>query len=525
VNHFFKKLFSRFTFVALTIILSFIVGALVTLVGFRFLEEFLCGRFPSAEKYIRLTVVVLKWLVVFITAIHICNRDMTPETKAPWLLCVFLLQMLGVFTYVVFSDSRPKRRYRKRFKADHIRMQGLIRSEPIEDARKEQMGEWSSVAEALTFENPVCAVHGGTKTEYLASGEAFFARLLEDLEKAEKFIFIETFIVERGKMWNSILEILERKAAEGVTVRVLYDDIGSMGRVRSGYARSLRKKGIDCRKFNPFVPVVSNIHNNRDHRKITVIDGYIGYTGGINLADEYINEIHPFGKWKDSAVRLEGPAVQNFTLMFLRLYDLTVNKEEDLKPFFPEQKFYETAGYVQPYCDGPKPMYSQSTGENVYLNLINGAKKSLYITTPYLIVDYRLREAIARASHRGVDVRLVMPGIPDKKIAFALTRSNYLKLIQSGVKIYEYSEGFIHAKNFLVDGEVGVVGTINLDYRSLMHHYEDAVLLYGTECLADMERDFEEIFSRSQLQTEESAKKGVVSRVVCEVAKVFAPLF
>lgn len=299
-----------------------------------------------------------------------------------------------------------------------------------------------------------------------------------------------------------------------------------MGKVHMRYHKTMRKLGIKCVKFNPFVPVVANIHNNRDHRKIVVIDGKIGYTGGINLADEYVNLKRPFGHWKDTAVRLEGEGVRNLTLMFLHLYDLQRGVSEDVSRYLlSSYERFEGEGYVQPYGDGPRPLYERQIGEDVYLNILSSAKKSVWITTPYLIIDYRMREALVLAAQRGVDVRIVTPHIPDKKIPFALTRSNYMALIKGGVRIYEYLPGFIHAKSFLADGEAAVVGTINLDYRSLLFHFEDAVFMYRTKAVKQLEEDFERTFAQSALQTEADAKKSVVWRGICEIAKLFAPLF
>ena len=305
----------------------------------------------------------------------------------------------------------------------------------------------------------------------------------------------------------------------------MYDDVGSMSRVHVGYCKTLRKMGVKCVKFNPFIPVVTNVHNYRDHRKIVIVDGKVAYTGGINLGDEYINKLHLFGYWKDSAVRLEGVGVKSFILLFLSMYNVQNKSEEDFSKYIPEYVPYEEEGVVQVYGAGPRPVYDRQIAEDVFLNILGGAKEYVYITTPYLVIDYRLREALCLAAQRGVDVRIITPKIPDKKIVFALTRSNYMALIKAGVKIYEYTPGFIHAKNFLCDGEIGVVGTVNLDYRSLMHHYEDAVLMFRTKALKEIKQDFEETFALSELQTEKSAKRNIIFRWILEIAKIFAPLF
>lgn len=521
-----KKLFSRFTIVALTIIFTFIIDVLVVFAGIYILEQLLEATFPQASQWFASALSLLSWLIVLITVLNIANRDMAPETKIPWLLTVMGLNVFGVAIYAVFSHNRPSRKNRRRYIDLYKRSIPFLRSPVSEEQIKTDFGRWSGTSVALTRGTDPALAYKDTKTEYFPTGEAFFARLKEDLENAQKFIFLEYFVVERGVMWNEILAILKKKVSEGVEVRVLYDDIGCMGKLRAGYAKSLRKQGIKCEKFSPFVPVVSNVHNNRDHRKIAVIDGIVGYTGGLNLADEYINQTHPFGYWKDTAVRLEGEGVKSLVLMFLQTYNFRKKEVEDFSPYFlSEYPVFEGEGYVQAYGDGPRPLYDRSIGEDVYLNIIGEAKRYVYITTPYLIIDHRLREALLQAAGRGVDVRIVTPHVPDKKIPFALTRSNYMALIKGGVKIYEYTPGFIHAKSFLADDEVGVVGTINLDYRSFLHHFENAVFMFKTNALKELKRDFIQTFEISALQTEEDAKKSVIWRGLCEIAKVFAPLF
>lgn len=519
-----KKIFSRFSFVALTIIFMFLLSVAVFIAAFYGVNIAIVYFFPKTEWAVRVGIVLIDWLALVIAVLHAANRDMVPETKIPWIVCIIALNILGVAMYLVFSSNRPGKRARKQyalllrnFEPYHERALGKEETEAA-------LGRWADTSEALASYNAV--LHANTKTEYFPSGEEYAERLIGDLSRAETYIFMEFFIIAKGKLWSRILETLKERVAAGVEVRLMYDDIGCMGKVHMRYHKTLRKLGIKCVKFNPFVPVVANIHNNRDHRKIVVIDGKIGYTGGINLADEYVNLKRPFGHWKDTAVRLEGEGVRNLTLMFLHLYDLQRRISEDVFRYLPSAyERFEGEGYVQPYGDGPRPLYERQIGEDVYLNILSSAKKSVWITTPYLIIDYRMREALVLAAQRGVDVRIVTPHIPDKKIPFALTRSNYMALIKGGVKIYEYLPGFIHAKSFLADGEAAVVGTINLDYRSLLFHFEDAVFMYRTKAVKQLEEDFERTFAQSALQTEADAKKSVVWRGICEIAKLFAPLF
>lgn len=317
-----KKIFSRFPLIAFTIILLFLFDFVIFFGIFYLVREVLIGYFPEMKAVILIVTAVIDWLIVVSAVLHIANRDMVPETKIPWLICVLGLNLLGVAIYTVFSHNTLSRKQRKRlFKAYEQAKEYTKPSFDREEVRS-LLGRWSGVSEALSSSSPAAVLYGDTQTEYFPSGEAFAVRYLADLERAEKFIFLEYFIVAKGEFLSKVLEVLERKAKAGVEVRMLYDDIGSMARVNVNFARSLRKRGIKCVRFNPFVPVVSEVHNNRDHRKITVIDGKIGYTGGLNLADEYMNITHPHGYWKDTAVRLEGAGVRSLTLMFLQLYNL-----------------------------------------------------------------------------------------------------------------------------------------------------------------------------------------------------------
>jgi len=521
-----RILLSRFPFIAIAIILTFIVEFLIVYGVFVLLRLTLISFFPEAEDTVQFVFVAIQWIVTAITAVHIINRDMLPEAKIPWLFVVIVLNVFGVAIYIVFSSNRPSLRQRARFRLLREKARKYSKGNLTDKEVAAKMGDWAAVSQDLANKNKTAVRYHHTKTEYFPVGEAFFERFLEDLKGAKQFIFLEYFILEYGQMWGAILEILREKVKEGVEVRVLYDDIGSMGYVRAGYYKILQKEGIHCRKFNPFVPVVSNIHNNRDHRKIAVIDGKIGYTGGINLGDEYINVKHPFGHWKDTAVRLEGEAVRTFVLMFLRFYNLSRKHTDHFSAYLPEHyEQFENEGVVQIYGDGPSPLYEHHLGEDVYINVLNGAKQYVWIMTPYLIITYRMRAALLSAAGRGVDVRIITPHIPDKKLAYSITCSNYMALIKGGVKIYEYLPGFVHAKSFLADDELAIVGTINLDYRSLMHHYENAVLMHGTKANAQLKEDYEKTFEVCALQTEEDAKKNVVSRFMSEMAKVFAPLF
>ena len=520
-----KKIFSRFTLIGLTIVFLFLLMVSVITGALLFVDLVLVVAYPQIEPYVAVSLTLFNYIVMIVCVLHAANRDMVPETKIPWIICIIVLNILGVAIYVTFSSHRPSRRARKLYREISVKTSSVIPHDVLRMQLHEHLGRWAAVSESLATAEDTAVLHGDTSTKYFPSGEAMWQDYLDDLKRAEKFIFMEYFILERGKFWNSILEVLEQKVKEGVEVRLMYDDIGCMGKVHMNYHRTLRKKGIKCVKFNPFVPVVANVHNNRDHRKITVIDGKVGYTGGLNLADEYVNETHPFGYWKDTAIRLEGAAVRNLTVSFLRMYDLQTRKAEDISAYLVDYRSADAEGFVQPYCDGPAPLYNRHIGEDVYISILNTARDYVYLTTPYLIIDYRMREALVMAARRGVDVRVLTPHIPDKKLAFSLTRSNYMALIKAGVKVYEYTPGFVHAKMILADDEVATVGTINFDYRSFLYHFENAVFLYRATAIEGIKADMVATFEASALQTEEDAKRNVVWRGICELAKIFAPLF
>ena len=327
-----------------------------------------------------------------------------------------------------------------------------------------------------------------------------FPRMLEDLRSAECFIFMEYFIVGEGEMWGQILDVLTRKAASGVDVRVMIDGTCEFTTLPHDYPKRMKALGIQCKLFAPAMPFVSTHYNYRDHRKITVIDGQISYTGGVNLADEYINHVQPFGYWKDVAIRLDGEATRSFTLMFLQMWSMDGSSPDIARFLRQPVRSVESAGAVLPY--GDCPLDGNKLGERVYMDILNRAQRYVHIMTPYLILDGQMETALRYAAERGVDVHLILPGIPDKKYAFWLARTHYPALISSGVKISEFTPGFVHAKVFVADDCEAVVGSINLDYRSLYHHFECAVYLSDTPCIADIERDFQQTLSQCAPMTQ-----------------------
>jgi len=376
----------------------------------------------------------------------------------------------------------------------------------------------------------LCAVSGAsvfthTAQTYYPLGEDMWQAMLADLEGAESFIFMEYFIIEEGSFWNSILEILVRKAKDGVCVRVLYDDIGCMSTLPGNYHKRLARLGIEAVPFSRLRGNADSEFNNRSHRKICVIDGKIGYTGGVNIADEYINKVERFGHWKDTAIRLEGEAVWELTHLFLTDYGINVKVlPETAHELYPKGAALAANGYVIPFGDGPRPLYRHRVGKSVIQNMLASATRYVYMTTPYLIIDNELCQSIENAAMRGVDVRIIVPHVPDKKLVFSMTRGFYQRLIRAGVKVYEYKPGFIHAKCYVADDVYAMIGTINLDYRSLVHHFENGVWLYRCDSIAQMKKDIEQTMASSIAIAPDAQKTAPLVRFLRSLIRIFAPM-
>ena len=502
-----RTFFSRFSLIAISVLLQIVI-------------IFICIEFLLVD-YVWFYIASL--VISFALIVTLPFRSMPAEGKITWLLLILVLPPFGAILYIMFSKNFISNRQKKMYnKMEEKKDRYNTKKDDYENVMKKKMpikyyGQMEyiySCNRQIGFTN--------TKTEFYSSGEKYFDSLLTELKKAEKFIFMEFFIIEPGKFFDSIVEVLEEKVKKGVDVRLIFDDLGSMTKVPFNYYKYLTNKGIKVVKFNRFVPIVSAVHNNRDHRKIVVIDGNVGFTGGINLADEYINVTHPFGHWKDTGIKLVGQAVDELTIMFLTNYNLQRRKIESTSKYLNQFDYVEHDGIVVPYGDGPRPVYQEYVGENVYLNMINQAERYIWITTPYLIIDGKMKTALQNAASRGVDVRIVTPHIPDKKLIFMITRSSYESLQKYGVKIYEYKPGFIHAKQVLCDDDVGIIGTINFDYRSLLHHYENAVWMYKSYALIDMKEDFKEIFASSYNMKD--YKQNRIIHFLCKVGEVFQPL-
>lgn len=441
-----------------------------------------------------------------VMVIYLLNSGMNPTAKITWLIVVMLLPVFGVLLFLYTRSDLGHRALKKR--VNHI----------ISDT-KERIPQKEAVLQRLREENKGAAslahyiarsgchpVYDRTAATYFPLGEDKFEEMLKQLEAAEHFIFMEYFIVDEGIMWGRVLEILAAKAAAGVDVRFMYDGSCEFALLPHDYPRRLRKLGIKCKVFAPVSPFVSTHYNYRDHRKILVIDGHTAFNGGVNLADEYINQKAKFGHWKDTAVMLKGEAVKSFTLMFLQMWEIDEPEEESARFLsFPAAPVEEAGGYVIPY--GDCPLDNEKLGERVYMDILNRSQEYVHIMTPYLILDGEMETALKFAAERGVEVAVLLPGIPDKAIPYALAKTHYKSLLESGVKIYEYTPGFIHAKVFVSDDREAVVGTINLDYRSLYHHFECATYLYGADCISGIEVDFQATAAKCRQVTLETCRR------------------
>ena len=465
---------------------------------------------------------ILSLLIV----LYIIRKDENSAYKIAWIILIVSLPLFGGILYLFFGDKNPSKKMRRRLDAEHLQMEREFQDDgtTLDEMRAADAGAAGICAYLKNVSD--YAVHKDTAVKYYPSGEAMFKDMICDLEQAEYYIFLEYFIIGEGVMWNRILEILERKVSEGVDVRLIYDDMGCATLLPREYDRELERRGIKCMAFNRIGPFRSMVMNHRDHRKILVIDGHTAFTGGVNLADEYINVKKRFGHWKDTGVRLNGEAVWNFTLMFLEMWNAYRKEDHRLEQFMPHVHHPEPfagTGYVHPF--GDSPLDNETVAENVYIGILSQAKHYCYIFTPYLIVDDEMKLAITLAAKRGVDVRIVTPGIPDKPLVFRLTRSNYVPLLKAGVKIYEYTPGFIHAKSYVCDDEYAVVGTINMDYRSLYLHFECGTFLYRNDAVLDLKRDAAATIRESRPVSIRECRSGLFGSLLDAVLRILAPLF
>lgn len=504
-----KLAFSRAAFVALFMMLQV---AVITMT---------LTYFKNTMAYFYTFFIILSLLVV----VYILNDEGNPAYKIAWIIPILILPIFGTPLYFMFGRTRLTENQRARVVNIQSRYESAVASVR---SRGKELGAISRDAflQSSYLERIAAApVYTRTETEFFPLGEDMYPVLLEELEKAQKFIFMEYFILAPGKMWNSVLDILVRKAAQGVDVRVIYDDMGCIMTLPRNYCERLEKMGIKCCVFRRFRPVLSGSFNYRDHRKICVVDGAAAFTGGINLADEYINAIERFGHWRDTAVLLRGDAAYSFTSLFLSMWDYIRHSDDDFSLYAPAPEALPEKGdgFVQPYAD--TPMDNEAVGEAAYISMISRAKRYVYITTPYLVVGSELMSALETAAKSGVDVRIITPGIPDKKAVFAVTRSYYTGLIRAGVRIYEYTPGFIHSKTFVCDDEYAICGTINLDYRSLYLNYECAAWMYRTKAVTQIRDSFADILPVcTEITAEYCRSRSGLTRLWQSLLRVFAPV-
>ena len=506
-------LFSRFILIALLIVLQ---ALLFFVLLYRMAEFF--PWFSAAE-----------FLFTVLMVIYLFNSGMDSAAKLTWMFLVAILPLPGAAMLLFTRTDVGHRRTRKRVAA-------------LTDMTRDAIPQPAGVPEDLKAEHPDAAslhvfmnrtgcfpVYRNTHVTYFRSGEEQFRAVLTELERAEKFIFLESFIIEEGYMWGETLRVLERKAASGVEVRVMYDGMCESNKLPSDYCGRLGRLGIRAKAFSPIRPILSSQYNYRDHRKVLVIDGRTAFNGGMNFADEYVNRTHPFGYWKDAGVMLRGEAVRSFTLMFLQMWNLDEPEPAFAQwleaPYDPDRALPEErgTGFVIPFADCP--LDGDKVGEGVYMHILNTAKRYVHIMTPYLILDGEMETALRLAAKRGVDVRVILPGRPDKKLAWALAKSHYSRLTEAGVRLYEFAPGFLHSKVFVSDDTVAVVGTINLDYRSLYHHFECATYMAGTDCIPQIEVDFRGAQLRSREVTPESIRnEKIFYKLTGSLMKFVAPL-
>lgn len=489
--------------------------ALIAQIGFLIVvSKVFEGRASEVNNLIR--------AVSIVTVLFVINEKSNPAIKMAWVVFILVTPVFGSLLYILMGGKRPRRRLRRAVDNGE-RKNYLYRTKGGEASEMLKEEDEGLYIQSKYLDNLRYGLYKNTRAEYYPSGKEAFEAMLEEIEKAQRFIFLEYFIIDDGEMLSRLENALEKKVKEGVEVRFIYDDMGSVFSVPLGYGKKLQEKGIKCFSFNPYLPIISAAMNNRDHRKILVIDSRVAFTGGINIADEYINKIEKYGYWKDNAVKIEGEGAKAFTIMFLDLWYAFRDKDEDAARFLENGEFaFENCGYVQPFAD--TPLDDDTVGENVYLSAINNAKKYIYIYTPYLIPDYELNSALCLAAKKGVDVKIIVPGIPDKKIVYSMTKSYYRTLINSGVEIYKFNPGFVHAKGFVCDDVISCAGTINLDFRSMCHHFECGCVFYKAPVIKKMKEDMEETLSKCEKVTDFQRFEGFFGSTYHAILRLIAPL-
>ena len=511
MRKFYRLLTSRVVVVSVLIILqlALIIGATIRLSGFTFISN------------------LLRFLDVFVI-ILVVNRQENPSYKMAWIILILIFPLFGGMFYMMFGGRKMPMALRRESMAEANRIKPVLVQDQSILQEMEELDDQTVKQFRYIQNNVTYPVYRNTEVTYCASGEVKFEHMLQQLKKAEHYIFLEYFIISEGIMWQSILDILIEKAHQGVDVRLMYDDAGCVMTLPKGYDQKMEEAGIRCAVFNPLKARLMIQMNNRDHRKICVIDGKVGFVGGINLADEYINAYEKYGHWKDTAVMLRGEAVWSLTVMFLQFWNFVYKKEsqgdyDDFRPQWKEEEKVESDGYVQPFSDSPTD--EEEVGANIHFSIITQARKYVYIHTPYLIIGYEMQKALEMAAKSGVDVRITVPHVPDKKLVFMVTRANYEPLLAAGVRIYEYTPGFLHSKSFVSDDEIGLCGTTNMDYRSYFLHFECGVLTFMSSITQVMKKDYLDTLKDCKEITLQMVKDTpVLLKLVQLVLSMFAPL-
>lgn len=502
---FFEKVF-RFGLIAIGLILEAIIV--------RNLFLFFAAHFVWIEIVLR--------LLGMIVVINIINNSRHLSADMLWILLIILFPIPGTALFLLLGANLiTSKTFRELIKSTADSKKYYVQDETVLEELEEMVPQMKGDFHYLS-KTEGYPIYRNSDFDYYPLGDIGYPVMLEEMKKAKKFIFLEYFTIEKGNLWEGMHTILKEKVAQGLDVRVMYDDMGTIHSLPTSYANLLESEGIKCVRYNKINPFLGAVMNHRDHRKIMVIDGTVAFSGGMNLADEYINQKMVFGHWKDNVIRVKGEAVWSYTVLFLTNWNAIRKTDDDYTVFKVDSVTQHTDGYISPY--GETPFDGENTGQNIYMNILNRANEYVYICTPYLIIDTELENALILAAKRGVDVRIITPGIPDKKIVWNITRSFYRNLIDGGVKIYEYTPGFIHGKVFVSDDIVATVGTINLDYRSLYLHFENGTYLYGSKKVLDVRDDMLDTISKSHQVQKGEIKDGLLRRLFIGVVKLFAPL-
>lgn len=460
--------------------------------------------------------------VIFVTRL-VTKRDES-SYKLLWVMVIVAMPIFGAMLYVFWGNKNTGKKLKRNLEKSASNLPKMLdadNSRYVSEIKKEDLRIGQTMEHIIkTTGFPILK---NDTSKYYPFGEDMFRDMCEDLKKAEKYIYVEYFIIKSGKFWDTLTDIMSERAAEGVDVRVMYDDLGSIGTYSFFNVMDLSKKGIKCIPFNPFLFLKAQL-NNRDHRKLMVIDGKIAYSGGVNLADEYINEVQKFGRWKDIGFRITGEAVRSYTYMFAEFWNAFSNDKISQDIISPSEKGNEQRdnGYILSYYDSP--MYDEHVSNELFTEMLSVATDYVWFYTPYLILGDALFDAFIRAAKRGVDVRIIMPGVPDKKMIYRLSRSYYRDLLKAGVKVYEYTPGFVHAKAFIADDKIAGIGTVNLDYRSLFLHFECNAVFYKADIIEDLKQDYLNTLSESVERTSKDVKKGALHNLVDNFLRIAAPL-